>query len=410
MDNYSMILLSQLTKTLKRVDESLATIDLDDFNIEFDDDDANKAPGSTDMDAYLTLTECKQLIRHQCKDGRIKSYKPQFFARSEDELIEKLYDYYFKHTLEDVFTEWAHYRLETKIVSNKTIQEDISIWNRFLKDTELASMQINTIKARHILKLFHVWTGDGLITKKDFCNRKAVLNGIFGYAVTNELIEVNVIASLPIRDLKFKLPPKSKKAYTEEERFKILTYLDSLEPDAYILAIKLAFYGIFRVGEIKALTWDESDGYIVKINQQLVEEHVILPDLSLGNRKTQLKQPKGNPNYSIRKECLSEKGLEVLKTMKRLNPDGRLLFMHNGKPLTTDRFNARLKDYCEDIDIPYLSSHKIRFSSASILYDNGTPIKAIKGLLGHSNLPMTEHYIQQPVNDYTENPLSEILI
>lgn len=100
----------------------------------------------------------------------------------------------------------------------------------------------------------------------------------------------------------------------------------------------------------------------------------------------------------------------MLKTMKRLNPDGRLLFMHNGKPLTTDRFNARLKDYCEDIDIPYLSSHKIRFSSASILYDNGTPIKAIKGLLGHSNLPMTEHYIQQPVNDYTENPLSEILI
>lgn len=64
MDNYSMILLSQLTKTLKRVDESLTTIDLDDFNIEFDDDDANKAPGSTDMDAYLTLTECKQLIRH----------------------------------------------------------------------------------------------------------------------------------------------------------------------------------------------------------------------------------------------------------------------------------------------------------------------------------------------------------
>ena len=37
MDYYSMRLLLQLLKTLKRVDESLATIDLDDFKIEFDD-------------------------------------------------------------------------------------------------------------------------------------------------------------------------------------------------------------------------------------------------------------------------------------------------------------------------------------------------------------------------------------
>ena len=346
---------------------------------------------------------------HKCKDGRIKSYKPQFFARSEDDLIEKLYSYYFQHTLADVFEEWVHYRLETKIVANKTIQEDISIWNRFIKETEISTMQISTIKARHILKLFHIWTGNGLITKKDFNNRKSVLNGIFGYAVMNELIEVNIITSLTLQDLKFKLPVQTKKAYTEEERTKMLAYLDTLQPDAYILAIKLAFYGLFRVGEIKGLSWEEEDGCVVKIEKQLVEEHEILSDLSLGIRQTQLKQPKGNPNYSIRTECLSEKGMEVLKTMKRLNPDGQLLFMHNGKPITTDRFNARLKKYCKEIDIPYLSSHKIRFSSASILYDNGTPIKAIKELLGHSNLAMTEHYIQQPVNNYTVNPLSQVL-
>ena len=64
MDYYSMRLLLQLLKTLKRVDESLATIDLDDFKIEFDDNAANKAPGSTDLDAYLMITECKQLIHH----------------------------------------------------------------------------------------------------------------------------------------------------------------------------------------------------------------------------------------------------------------------------------------------------------------------------------------------------------
>ena len=346
---------------------------------------------------------------HQCKDGRIKSYKPQFFARSEDELIEKLYDYYFKHTLEDVFTDWVHYRMDTKIVSNKTIQEDISIWNRFFKDTELASMQISTIKARHILKLFHIWTGDGLITKKDFCNRKAVLNGIFGYAVMQEILDSNIITSVPVRDLRFKIQSAEKNAYTEEERFKLLNYLSSLEPDAYILAIQLALYGIFRIGEIKGLHWNEDDGNTVKITRQLVEEHKIMDDLTLGCKQNSLKSPKGNPYYSVRTEQISNNGLAILKKMKVLNPTGDLLFMYNGKPLTTDRFNARLKKYCEAIDIPYRSSHKIRFSNASILYDNGTPIKAIKKLLGHSNLQMTEHYIQQPVNDYIANPLAQVL-
>ena len=35
----------------------------------------------------------------------------------------------------------------------------------------------------------------------------------------------------------------------------LLSYLRTLEQDAYTLAIQFAFYGIFRVGEIKGLTW-----------------------------------------------------------------------------------------------------------------------------------------------------------
>lgn len=64
MDTYSMFLFFQLMKTLRRIDELLSTIDLDDFCAESDDDSASEDTVSTDMDAYLTLTECKQLIRH----------------------------------------------------------------------------------------------------------------------------------------------------------------------------------------------------------------------------------------------------------------------------------------------------------------------------------------------------------
>lgn len=117
-------------------------------------------------------------------------------------------------------------------------------------------MKIIDIKPKHIIELFHKWTGNGLITKKDFNNRKSVLNGIFRYAVLKEILISNPITSISCNELKYKYAEVHKKAYTKEERLKLLNYLDTLPPDAYVLAIKLAFYGIFRIGEIKALTWD----------------------------------------------------------------------------------------------------------------------------------------------------------
>lgn len=346
---------------------------------------------------------------YTCKDGRIKSYNPQFIANTREELIDKLYEYYFNNTLEDVYKQWVKHRSKTKIVSGKTIEEDIGIWNRFLAKSEVSQMQIAEIKPKHLMKLFQTWTGNGLITRKDFNNRKSVLNGIFRFAVLNEVIAYNPITSIPCNDLKYKLPSAKKKAYTIEERAALLSYLQTLEPDAYILAIMLAFYGIFRIGEIKALSWDSEDKNTVIIRQQLVEERTLEDDLSLGAPRKVIKQPKGNPYYSIRTETLSDQGVAILKKMKEINPDGELLFMYEGRPLTTETFNRRLKKYCNAVGIPYLSSHKIRFTGASMLYNAGVKPIDIQPLLGHSTLSMTEHYIGQRVQESPDSQMARIL-
>ena len=218
---------------------------------------------------------------YTCTDGRIKSYNPQFIATSREQLIDKLYEYYFDNVLEDVYKNWVQHRSETKIVSGKTIEEDIGIWNRFIAGSEIATMQIVDIKPKDLMKLFQSWTGNGLISRKDFNNRKSVLNGIFRYAVLNEIITYNPITSLPCNDLKYKIPMAKKKAYTKEERSALLAYLKSLEPDAYILAIMLAFYGIFQIGEIKALSWDNTNENMITIQHQLVEERILQEDMTL---------------------------------------------------------------------------------------------------------------------------------
>ena len=347
---------------------------------------------------------------YQCKDGRFKSYNPQFIAATREALIEKLYIYYFDHTFEAIYKQWTKHRIKTQIVSGKTIEEDISIWKRFLSCSPLAHMQIAEIKPKHIMNLFQEWTGNGKISRKDFNNRKSVLNGIFRFAVLHEIIPYNPITSLPCNELKFKVSAKKTKAYSLDERKALLDYLNTLKPDAYVLAIQLAFMGIFRIGELKGLSWNPADGNRVSINCQLVEERTINEDLSLGELTRTLKTPKGNPYYSIRTEYVSSEAVALLQQMKDLNPDGKLLFLHEGRELTTDTFNRRLKKYCTAVGIPYLSSHKIRFTGASMLYAAGVPAVEIQPLLGHSNLAMTQHYIGQQVTPQDDSKMARILI
>lgn len=91
----------------------------------------------------------------------------------------------------------------------------------------------------------------------------------------------------------------------------LLSYLKTLEQDAYTLAIQFAFYGIFRVGEIKGLTWDTKNENIITIKQQLVEERTLQEDMTFSHPHRVLKDPKGNPFYSIRTEELGHSNLAM---------------------------------------------------------------------------------------------------
>jgi len=95
---------------------------------------------------------------------------------------------------------------------------------------------------------------------------------------------------------------------------------------------------------------------------------------------------------------------------QRPDPTGEFLSMYEGRALTTNTFNRRLKRYCEDCDIPYLSSHKIRFTGASMLRHAGVDPINIQPLLGHSTLAMTQHYISEKVDTIDTGQMATILM
>lgn len=62
-------------------------------------------------------------------------------------------------------------------------------------------------------------------------------------------------------------------------------------------------------------------------------------------------------------------------------------------------FNEALMKICKELNIKYRSSHQIRFTVATLLFENGIPITQLSTLLGHADTAMTWHYIRKQEPD-----------
>ena len=155
---------------------------------------------------------------------------------------------------------------------------------------------------------------------------------------------------------------------------------------------------------MKALSWKDVDfeKRTIYIHRQLLTDRILNDDMTFTSRGAHVSnQIKGNTSKGFRYEFLTDDAVEILQKAKELNPDGDFIFMPNGKPMTTDRFNRKLKKYCEECGIEYHSSHKIRFYNASSTYD-GKNIASLSVLMGHSEVATTIHYLRN-VNSMADN-------
>lgn len=117
-------------------------------------------------------------------------------------------------------------------------------------------------------------------------------------------------------------------------------------------------------------------------------------DLSFGNTEVNVyNRTKCNTEKGKRYLPLTQEAREILKKAKEINPDGQYVFMPFGKLMLTDTFNEYLKKYCNAAGVPYYSSHKIRFSSCSLLYD-GKNLAQVSALMGHSDTSTTLGYLR----------------
>lgn len=227
-------------------------------------------------------------------------------------------------------------------------------------------------------------------------NVRGLINGAFSYAFKHEINCIDA-KRIPFDDLLFKeVEDNSENVYTPEEREKVLHYLESLpKQNCYTLAVRLAFTLCIRIGELRALTWNDIDTApsgkpFVWIRHQIVDKN----DGSVHRKATDVDHMKSRSKAGKREFPLSAYAVQVLEELHKLNPDGKYICSNKGgkNPIYTNKFNEHLKKYCEAAGVPYRSSHKIRFYAVSQMYDMGMAEKDIMALAGHSNVSTTHHY------------------
>ena len=313
-------------------------------------------------------------------------------------LIDKLYDFYFgiqNTTLENFYPVWVDYRRNESSVKEKTIKENGYIWNSLLKDTAITKKPMRSLDVDDYISYFRSVTKGRKLTRKRFNDMKSVLNGMLFLAVEKKIIKHNPINDINFGQFSYKPENNQIFPYTSAERALIIDYLGD---DLYSLAIKFYFCLTVRIGELKALRYDDIRGNFIHVCRFVNYQNQVEDDI------------KGHTADGIRWLPLTDEAREIIDLLRQMNLDNNYLFFVDGKPITTVTFNRHLKKCCNALGIEYRSSHKLRFSTASILYQNGLSTPELQKMLGHSTLAMTEHYLRNIASsDKTYEKVNAIL-
>ncbi|MBO4845389.1 MAG: tyrosine-type recombinase/integrase [Lachnospiraceae bacterium] len=330
-------------------------------------------------------------------DNRIKKQKT---AKNKLELINWLYDFYHYTTpmtedmsLRDLYEKWIRERrldVDYKNISILTYEDDVRAWNKVWSFTELADLPISSIKTGDIMRVAKSITQDGVMTKKAFTRLLSPIKMTFDYAIDYDLINFNPAKNIATSRLRFmREADNSDDVYSRQDRDTLLSYLDDLpDQDVYSLAVQLAACLGKRIGEIRALHWDDYD----KENRTLKISRQIARTIGKDGKKTYAEKPlkKNGQAHTI---PVVEYAAEVIERLRVINGDKKYILNSAGDlPIETSHFNDHLKIYCEACGIKYRSSHKFRFYGVSEAYSQGIEEAKIVSYANHSSVNMTRHY------------------
>lgn len=373
----------------------------------------------------VEMTERNELLnKHSCNiwqdklgnyitylpDKNYKNGKRLIKRKNKTELENVIVEHYKQglkqYTFGRVFNEWVTQKLEFGEIMKQTYDRYQYDYQRFITGTRLDKIRIDKITDDILDESIRDIIHTNNMSAKRWANTRAMIIGTMKFAKRKGYSDFSITSFLDGFALSGKMFKKVIKTddtqvFTDDETKMVEEYILSQKTSPTNLAILFDFQTGLRVGELSALKYSDIDGNflnVIRTEERFKDE--------TGHYTRQVReQTKGKDGQ--RKIVLTQKAIDILDTMKRIEPDSEYIFSNKGERLKGNNISNKLSKICKHIGITPKSIHKIRKTYATNLLSNGVDEKIIERQMGHTDIAITRDYYY--FNKHTDTEIQDII-
>jgi integrase len=186
----------------------------------------------------------------------------------------------------------------------------------------------------------------------------------------------------------------------EAQRFLVAAAADRL----YAAWVIFLARGLRR-GELAGLRWDIVDldaGRLRITRTRVVVNGKVMdstPKTAAGRRNVPLDPGLVEVLRNHRKRQLEER----LAWGGSWADTGHLFVREDGRPLSPESISQKFERLCKRTGVPVIRLHDLRHTAATLMLEDGTPVKVAAEMLGHSNPAITQSIYQHVLPGMTES-------
>lgn len=350
--------------------------------------------------------------------SELEKYIITFYAENEDLEYEKKK----LITIRNLFPEWLNYK-SSHTTSSSYIRRIKNDWNKYFENDSIIDIPIYELNYLSLDKWVHNLIKMEAMTKKQYYNMSMIIRQILDYAVEMKIIEQNIFSRIKVDGKMFRHVPKPEsdiQVFSLEDEKSIcklaMNHYNSSPKAITPLAILLNFNLGLRVGELVALKWSDIDSKnYIHVQRMEVADYRL--DKEGNVTRCGVKVVEHTKSYAgDRKIYLNANARNILSIIKKrsfsygLYYDNFIFVNSKSARLTTGSINSFLYRLCDEINIKRKSSHKIRKTYISSLFDSGLNINKIREIAGHEDerTSLNNYCFDRKTDNDTEKLLDDL--